>query len=221
LKKRADKARASEAAQNPYGAFLAYLAIAEDFGGLRDVAEFENKAKQLRESKAVKEQARQERDEDARQVKYVNEFLALKSKLKEPDDRAITLSEIRASIAAFRKRSDAKDASSDRLVARRTLGTFFAESFETAQALLYSKNYAEAATQLELATFVRPENPGIFFSLGRAYALGGEKKKAITALQRSVEKGFANAAAFDDPAFSGLRDEAGFKKLVEDLKKKS
>lgn len=221
LEKRLEKARAYEAAQNACAAYLAYSAIAEDFTGLRDVSQIEKQAARLRETKAVKEQLRLERDEDLKQLKQVNEFLALKAKLKEPEERAVTLSEIRGLIGSLKRKADEKTPSSDRLVARRTLGTLFAESFETAQARLYNKDYTEAAGHLELAAIIRPANPGIFYSLARAYALGGDKRKAVEALKKAVERGFTNAAALDNEAFDGLRDNAVFKKLVEDLKKKS
>jgi dienelactone hydrolase len=222
LNQRLEKAKLEETAQNLFKAYLLYSALAEDFKGLRDVAEFESKSKQLREAKFVKEQMKQEREEDQRQTKYLRDLMTLKESLKDFDNRAVAFSELKSSIANFKKRADAKENSSERQVVRRTLGAFFAGAFEGAQALMFAKSYGAAAANLEIAALVRPESAGIFFTLGRAYALNGDKKKALEALKMAIEKGFANAAELEsNEAFNALRNEVEFKKIVEELKKKA
>lgn len=222
LKKKLEKIKAYEASQNVYQTYLVYAAIISAFKGLRDTSEFENKSKQLKETKPVKEQIKQERDEDQRQMKVTKELLTLKESLKDFDTRAIALSELKSAIANLKKRADEQENSSERQIARRTLGAFSANSYEGAQAYLFAKNYSAAAASLEIAALVRPDRAGIFFSLARAYAMSGNKKKALEALRTAVEKGFANAAELEsNEAFNTLRDDAEFKRIVSELKKKA
>jgi dienelactone hydrolase len=221
LQKKLEQAKAFEAAQNVYQTYLIYASIAADFKGLRETGEFEAKARQLKETKPVKEQTRQQREEDFKQMKYLRELLTLKESLKDFDNRAVALSELKTLIGNLKKRADDKENISERQMARRTLGAFSANSFEGAQALIFEKNYSAAATSLEIAALVRPESSAIFFSLARAYALNGNKKKALEALKNAVEKGLTDAAAIEqNEAFLILRDDAEFKKIVESLKKK-
>jgi predicted Zn-dependent protease len=145
----------------------------------------------------------------------------LKEKLKDFDNRAVALSELKSAIASLKKRADEQQDSSERQVARRTLGTFSANSFESAQGLMFEKNYSAAAANLEIAALVRPESAGIFFTLARAYALNGNRKKALEALKNAVEKGLTDASAIEqNEAFVSLREDPEFKKIIEDLKKK-
>lgn len=222
LEKYLQQAKTFEAAQNLYQSYSTYAAIAADFKGLRDTAEFEAKARQLKETRPVKEQIRQQREEDARQLKYLRDLLTLKETLKDADNRAVAFSELKSSIASLKKQADSKEDSSERQVARRALGAFSANSFEGAQALMFEKNYSAAALNLEIAALVRPESAGILFSLARAHALNGNKKKALEALKNAVEKGLSDAAAIEqNEAFVGLREDPEFKRIVGELKKKS
>jgi dienelactone hydrolase len=222
LQKKLEQVKALEASQNTYQIYLIYTAVVSDFKGLREVGEFEAKAKQLKESKQVKEQIRQEREEDSKQIQYFKELLTLKESLKDFDNRAVALSELKTVISNLKKRADDKKNLSEQQVARRTLGAFSANSFEGAQGLMFEKNYSAAAASLEIAALVRPESTGILFSLARAYALNGNKKKALEALKNAVEKGLTDAAAIEqNEAFLILRDDAEYKKIVGELKKKS
>ena len=221
-KRELEQAKAFEASQDVYQTYLIYSAIASDFKGLRETAEAENRAKQVKETKQVKDQIRQQREEDQRQIKMMRELLTLKDSLHDYDNRAVALSELKNAIANLKKKAEAKENSSERMVVRRTLGAFSANSFEGAQALLFAKNYSAAAANLEIAALVRPESAGIFFSLARAYALNGNRKKALEALKTAVEKGLTDPAAVEqNEAFIALREDAEFKKIVGELKRKA
>jgi dienelactone hydrolase len=221
-KKKLEQAKAYEASQDVYQTYLIYSAIAYDFKALRETAEAEKKAKQLKETKQVKERFKQEREEDQRQIKMMRDFLTLKDSLQDFDNRAVALSELKNAIANLKKKAEAKENSGERMVARRTLGAFSANSFEGAQALLFAKNYSAAAANLEIAALIRPESAGISFSLARAYALNGNRKKALDALKNAVEKGLTDIAAVEkNEAFIALREDAEFKKIVDELKRKA
>ena len=66
-----------------------------------------------------------------------------------------------------------------------------------------------------------PDDWRVFYSLACAYSLKGDKKKAIEALRKSVEKGFSNASELEtNNAIGAIREEAGSKRIVEQLKAK-
>lgn len=222
FQKKLEQVKVYEATQNVYQTYSGYTGLAADFKGLRDTSAFEAKTKQLKETKPVKEQLRQQRDEDSKQMQYFRELMTLKESLKEFDSRAAAFSELKTLIAKLRQRADNKENISEQQVARRTLGAFSANSFEGAQGLMFEKNYNAAAMSLEVAALIRPESSGVYFSLARAYALSGNKKKALEALKTSVEKGLTDAAAIEqNEAFLILREDAEYKKIVGELKKKS
>ena len=120
----------------------------------------------------------------------------------------------------LRKKSEEKESSADRAVARRVLNQFFVQAYELAAMLRHRGDHKLAAANLEMAALIRPENPRVFYSLASAYSLNKEKRKAIEALKRAVERGFNDAAEIErNKEFDTLRQEAEFKRIVEELKK--
>jgi tetratricopeptide (TPR) repeat protein len=86
---------------------------------------------------------------------------------------------------------------------------------------MYNKKYKDAAQSFEVATWVSPDAPNPYYNLASAYAQDGQKRRALEALKKAVEKGFANAARIQaDKELEPLREEAEFKKIIEDLSKK-
>jgi Flp pilus assembly protein TadD len=88
--------------------------------------------------------------------------------------------------------------------------------------LVERKSYAEAAQNLVIATEVVPDNPRLFFNLARVYSLNNEKGRAIEALKKAVEKGFKDQSALEsEKDLDSLRNEAGYKRILDDIKKSS
>jgi hypothetical protein len=87
--------------------------------------------------------------------------------------------------------------------------------------LLFAKKFDLAAASLGTDAEVMPDNWRIWYSLASAYALGGNKRRAIDTLSKAVEKGFGNRAALEaDSQFDSIRDEPAFKKILEAMKQK-
>ncbi len=216
-----EKARQVEAAKKSYESYVVFNAIAKDFQGFKEVSEYAKKAAQLRETKEVKEEIRQLELEATKQERELNNLLTLKATIKEADAPAVALLDLRRALTDLQKRADEKENSSQRRVARRTANAFFVNLFEQSTALTQAKKYDDAITNLELALAIRPDNPGIHYRLACLYALKGQKKRAIEALKKSVEKGFKDAGELNNNReLDVLREEAEFKKLVEDLQSK-
>jgi dienelactone hydrolase len=219
--KQAERARNLEVAKKSYEAYVAFDAIAKDFKGLKEIAEYEKKAAQLKETKEVKDQIRQLGEEAAKQERESRNLQTLKAAIKDADAPAVALMDLRRAITDLQKRADEKTDSSGRRVARRVINGFYIYLFELSNALTQTKKYDDAATNLELASLIRPDNAGIHYRLACLYALKGQKKKALESLKKSVEKGFKDAAELtNNRELDALREEAEFKKLVEDLQNK-
>jgi predicted esterase len=216
------RAREYEASKKIYDAYIVYETIAVDFKGLKDVLEFEKRASELKDSKEVKLALKQEQEQDKKQAARLKELLTLKNSLKDNDARALARVDLKNQLESLRKKSEEKEPGVDRTVARRVLHQFFVFLSEEARSLIQQKSYAEAAQNFAITAEIRPNNPGVFYNLARVYSLNDEKSKAIEALKKAVEKGFKDATALEtDKDLDSLRNESGYRKIVEDLKKSS
>lgn len=248
FKKEVERARAQEAAGSIYQAYAGYSGIAETFNGLRDVAEFQQKAAALKDGKEVRQALKLENDQELEQRRRSVELYRLRARLSAPvkpgypgaseapgpsepryppqtadegDDRAIMLADLKRALADLKKRSEAKESTPDRALARRLLNQFVVASIETSTALFDRKEYDRASENLALDAEIMPDNWRVLYYLACSYSLKGAKKKAIEALKKSVQKGFSNIAALEsDKSLDTIREEAGFKRIVEELKAK-
>jgi dienelactone hydrolase len=216
------RARAYEASKKVYDAYITYDRIATDFKGLKDVLEFDKRAGELKDSKEVKLALKEKQEQDKKQEARFKELSALKASLKDNDERALAMADLKRGLERLRDRSEEKENGPERAVARRVLNQFFVFLSEETMLLVERKSYAEAAENLTLAAKVRPDNPRIFFNLARVYSLSNEKGRAIEALKRAVEKGFKDQAALEGESdLNSLRNEAEYKRIVEEVKKSS
>jgi predicted esterase len=220
--KKLARAREYEASKKIYDAYAVYETIARDFKGLKDVLELEKRAGELKDSKEVKLALKQDQEQDKKQAARFKELLSLKNSLKDNDARVLAMADLKNQLGSLRKKSEEKEPGADRIVARRVLNGFLVFLSEEAMALMQRKSYAEAAQDFAISAEIAPGNPRVFYNLARAYSLGNEKGRAIEALKKAVEKGFKDAAALEsDKDLDPLRNEAGYRKIIEDLKKSS
>lgn len=220
--KAAGQARAAESAKRVYEAFLKYDAMAKDFQGLRDTADFAKRVEELRSSGEVKDHLKQEKAAEQAQQQRSLEFFSKREQLRTAENLSAAMMEMKYLISSLRKKAASNDESVDRLVARRTLGLFYVSMMEGAAGHRSTKNYPEAIADLTLAAEVRPNNPQIFFALARVCALGGEKRQALEALKKAVELGFTNADEIvGNQDFASVRNEAAYRQLIEEAKRKA
>jgi tetratricopeptide (TPR) repeat protein len=216
-----ERARGSEESKRIYDAYLGYRALAADFKGLRNVADYENKANQFKSSKEVEAHLDQEKEQDQKQREEMSEFLSRHQQLKVSDNRAVALRSLKNLVTEWRKKSDEKEATSDRIVARRLLAQFFVFLSEDAAMSRQEKNYEQAALNLTLAAELRPDNSQVLYRLADVYALGGKKKQALEALKLAIEKGFNDLTEIErNQNLNLLRGEAEYKQLIETVKQK-
>lgn len=221
-RKRLSRARALEESQKFYDAYVGYRSLAVDFRGLRDVAEFERRAAQLRGAKEVKRALEEEEAQIKRQQLIAGELFDILQRRQDPETRAVASVEFRNRLAGLKKAAASADDTGGRRVARRALNQVFAQFYEGASNLRQrGENYSLAASTLEVAAEIAPDNPQVLYELACTYALNREKRKALDALRKAVEQGFNDADAIAaDKSLDSLRGEAAYRELVEKLSRK-
>jgi tetratricopeptide (TPR) repeat protein len=199
-------------------AFLGYVALAAEFKGLKEVSEFERKGAQLEKSKAVKKSFQEEKKQESLYQQVGGEIFGLSRELENPEQRQASLASLRRAIGGLRKKAEGKEDSGSRRVARWVLESLFVQAYEKSRDLRERKNYPLAAAKLEVSVAIHPERPLVHYYLAGAYASSGNQKKALAALQKAVETGFRDAARMKrDPSWEGLRREAAFQQILEEI----
>jgi poly(3-hydroxybutyrate) depolymerase len=135
--------------------------------------------------------------------------------------RQSTISELRIRLADLRKKANAKENTPERTLARRILNDFTASEFEPAMMLIRAGQYGLAIESLSLDVALMPDSAGFLYNLACAYALKGDKKRAIDTLDKAIQKGFANSTELEtNHQLDSIRDEPAFKKLYDGIKQK-
>jgi predicted esterase len=240
FKKEIDRARLFESSGRAHQAYASFEAAARDFKGLKDTSELEARALQLKESKEVRQATRQEEKQEAEQERRLQELFALRARAEAqnnsssgqytgnaPDSinpaegRMQALAELRRAIDYLRARSRAVEGSAERVVARRVLSLYGVWSYEKANMLLRTGKYSLAIASFSVDAETTSDSWQPFYNLACAYSLAGDKKRAVDALKRAEQKGFANAPALErNKDFDPIRAEPEFIKLLEEVRRK-
>ncbi|MCI0486068.1 MAG: hypothetical protein L0229_05660 [Blastocatellia bacterium] len=203
-----------------YQAYLKYEAIAEDFKGLRDVAEFEKEAARLKKTSEVKEAIKKEGAEAQQQEVLEQEIIAIAEDYKKLDTQTVALGQLRKRIAEIRKNAARPNNDGKRRVARRALSHLFEEFYEVGS-IVKANDYEMAVANLEIAMEINSNDKRAPYQLACAHATKGEKKKALAALRRAVENGFTNVAAIENSKeLDSVREEDEYKKILASIKAK-
>ncbi len=222
LIQQSERLRADEAAKKTFDVYLKADALAKDFQGLANVAEFAARAEQLKNAKEVKEGFRQEKAGEQLEQKTLQEFYGLRERMKTEELRTAVLGELRSFLTGLRKDSESIAPTGKRSIARRALASFWVSLMEESAQLRFQKKHSETAATLTLAAEIRPDNPQLFFGIARAQALARNRKDALEALKKAVEKGFTNLDELKTNAdLETVRGEAAYKQLIETLSKKN
>lgn len=217
-----DNARRAEAEKRVYDAYVSYAAQVEDFRGLRDVSEPEQRLSQLKETAEVRKGIKEDREQIKQQQMLEDQLRVFQERRKDVEQSAQAAADFTRVLGDLRKKSKETEDSTERRVARRTLNGVFAFYFESAMSLLQrQQNYPIAVFNLEAAAEIAQNNPYVTYELATAYALNGEKKKALEALKRAVEKGFTDLPRMNSSqALEPLRKESEYQKIVESIQQK-
>ena len=238
-----DRATLNEASSRVLDAYTGFIEIVADFKGLRDVAEFERKAALLRDSKPVRQALSKAQDQEKEEIRRGSELFALRARLMNPATSAVlnaadgqsrpsgltssaearqnALSDLKDRLRELKQKSEAKESTPERALARRVINQYSAAAFEQSMMLIQAKKYDLAVSSLTTDSEVMPDNWRVLYNLACAYSLKGDKRRALDALAKSVQKGFSNAAELErNTQLDAIREEPAFKKILEDLKQK-
>ena len=203
-----------------YEAYQSYDSLSQSFDGMIDTGEAVRKVAQLRETDEVKKALREENDQVRRQQQLIAQLAALVSGRNDPDTRAQATTAFSQLLSELKKSAHENEDGSQRRIARRVLNQLFAQFYETGTMLLEGqRRYDQAVYNLGIAAEIAPKSQQVFYDLARAYALNGDKKKALQALRTAIELGFTDLNTItSDAALNSLRNEALYREIVEGLK---
>lgn len=214
-----DAARAAglEASGRAFEARRQWSWIARDYEGLHGVDAARLRADSLTRAAAAEARDRlaRERREDQR-VRNAQQALA---RAATAGAEALPLPRLIAElqIEAMRKRATAEG--EEARAASRFLNTVFAQTaFYLPRDARARGDLDRAALYLSVASVVRPEDPQVWYRLAATESLKGRRRQAVEALQRAVDRGFADAARLEsDGDFDRLRQDPAFRELAARL----
>jgi len=213
------RAREAEEADKLFEAYQSYRIAAADFRGLRNVAETEQTAARLKESREVRRALDEESEQGTRQQRLAGELVALLEERRDLNNGAVASISFKKAVEDLKRAARSAADTGERRVARRALNQVFAQFYEGATNLLQRReNYALAASSLAAAAELAPDNPQILYELACAYALNRDKRRAFDALRKAIEKGFKDVTGMArNDAFAALRKDAEFQKLIDSI----
>jgi poly(3-hydroxybutyrate) depolymerase len=187
--------------------------IAADFRTLRDVKEMDGLSKTLADSEDFRKAKKNEKamlDLQDDVAKKAGNLVA--GIIEQPDNRTAFFAQLQSAVSeALREQKNAKAERKNAIA--RGLASAFAFAAETGQQDLLKKDYASAREVFQAGEIIEPESAWASYLLAVACGRMGEKKQALAALKRAVDKGAKDAKALDDPAFERLRDDKEFKEI--------
>jgi tetratricopeptide (TPR) repeat protein len=206
-------------------AWRVWTAMARDYAGLRDVSHVSDAEKQAAALAAdpAFQRARKEREaRDRRDREYLERaprvFNAVPAETG-PDSVSQLLADLQ--IPDLKKKEKSADPEERLSAARLLYAVYIQTGLYLPRTYMERKQWDRAILFLEVAAEVDPDSPRIPYRLATAWAGQGNRKKALEALQRAVEKGGTGLAEIEkDPALEPLRQDAGYRELVAALKRK-
>jgi dienelactone hydrolase len=212
-------AAAEEQAGRFHLASARYASVAADLAGLHDVSAYEAKARDLARSKEAREAEAALRDSVGVQEILSAEIQRLLVGAFAGDDTLIGTYDLLAGVARLRKQGDSAKKPAQRMAARRVLTSTWIWLNQGVEADFEQGAFGRAAARLRVLTQVRPENARVEVLLARAYARAGNRREALSALQRAVAKGYTDADALaKEDDLASLRNDASFRQILADLR---
>jgi poly(3-hydroxybutyrate) depolymerase len=216
----ASEARAEEEAGRLYHAWSRYSTLAATLAGFRDVAPYEQKARQLAASGEVQRALREQADSIPLQQAGHARLTRLALEVLADEDRAAATARFLQAFDTLRLQSNRPANDAERMAARRVMVSSWGDLNEAATADMEAGRFERTVAMLGLMGRMRPESAGVDYRLARAFARAGNKNAAVQALRNAVGKGVGDAAAIEAEAdFESLRGEEGFRELLRSLKK--
>lgn len=199
----------------------AYRALASDFSGLKDVAEYEAKLAALKKSPSLKSALRKEQDQILDQQSLQAE---IEPKLRALEDGAAEDSvalrhEIEQSMSRLKDQGARSKDDTKRKIALRAFRGLWVEGIEAGQMEFQSRHFEKAEACFQLMTTLS-DDPWPALLLAETRTAMGNKKQAIKDVREAIRRGLKNAEVLEqDSNLRDLQADPEFQKIVEGLKK--
>ncbi|MEM7350671.1 MAG: hypothetical protein AAF657_07685 [Acidobacteriota bacterium] len=212
-----EQAAALEASGDELAALRRYDAITATFDGLREVAGPRREAKRLTALASVAAAEKDAKRWDAFERTYRQNLGSMFAVLRADPPASARRLAVELRLPELQKR--ALEPAYEGVVARRLLETLLTQtSFYLMRDFFAQQDWASAIKVLTLASEIRPERIDVWYNLACAQARSGSRKKALAALERAVDAGFANAQQLlEDPDLEALHRHEKFRQLVARL----
>jgi predicted esterase len=223
LRERREKAAADESAGRALEAWRRYSEAAEDFRGLTDTTDLGAAATRLAASAAVRAaMAEEEKREDSEARRASKLRTDLMSALAEETPPPVKFLMNRLQLGRLKGEATSDRPEPDRLSAARVLESIFVQTaFYLPRDFAARHDFVRAELTTGIAAELKPDRAGaVFYNLACFRALAGDRKGAIASLRNAVAKGYNDVAAMEtDPDLASLREDRGYRALVEEMKK--
>jgi predicted esterase len=218
-----ERAAAAEAAGRPTEAYRRAAEAAEDFRGLADTKDAEDRAERLGRLPAVaKELAEEEKRDEAEERLVERRWQDLKTALESDPPPPVKAIANQLRVGSLRRDAGAGRPEPERLSAARVIEALFVQTaFYLPRDLAAKHDWLRAELATGVAAELKPERAGaVFYDLACFRALAGDRKGALGSLRAAVDKGFRDVAAMEaDPDLASLRGEKDYLAIVQELKK--
>jgi predicted esterase len=212
------RAKALEAASDPYANWKQCRQAADTFDGLGDAASFRECIAALEKEKSVRDGAKRERQEFQAQADLIAHIYSGVAALLTDAPHSDARSAIETRISSLREAANLEKNPQKLRVDQRALSGILVGLMETGQDRLDAKDISHARVYFELASDADPDSVWALREVAVARALNDDRKAAFESLRRAKEKS-KDPAAFsvwlkDEAAFAKFRDTPEFRALV-------
>jgi dienelactone hydrolase len=210
-----ERARADEAAGDLLDASRRYAEAAETCRGLVDVTAADARATALAGDERVKREAKRTRDAEQRETRQRAEIERYIAQFSDPERQIDAMPALYGLIGTLQRDARNGRTTGERMLARRLLEHVNITAYYAGQPVFDAGDYQAALIYLQVQAVVHPESPGIHQRIAMSHARSGNRGKALEALKRAAEAGYADAEAVErEPAFEKLRGDPRYEQAV-------
>jgi len=215
------QAQEAENLHDSIGQLAAYRSLVSDFGGLKDVAEYDRKLATLKKSADLQAALKKEQQQIADQAEIEAGILPkLKAIVEGSAGDAVGLrNEVSRDMALVKSQGEHARNEVQRQVSARAFASLWVAGIESGQQELESHHFDRAEACFQLMSAVS-DDPWPALLLAETRTARGNKKQAIKDLREAVRRGLKNPEILEqDEKLASLKSEAEFQKIVEELRR--
>jgi dienelactone hydrolase len=198
----------------------AYRSLVSDFGGLKEVAAYQQELQALQKSDELKTALKKERDAIAEQQSLTAEISGKLAGLADAasDQRMAIRQAVVDGMGQLKGQAEHFKDPTERLIRLRAFNDLWAQGIEAGQAQLVEKHFANAEAYFHLMADVSPQEPWPVLLLADTHCAMGNKRQAIKDVREAVRRGVKNPDVFEkDEALKPLHSEPGYRKILEEM----